>query len=90
MNTPLASDYVRKGDVHKLKDLMKRSTNQGMQTFDQHMFKLFQSGEISYDSALRHADSANEVRLMIKLAKGGDAKSLAAGMEGVQVLETED
>jgi len=90
LNTPLASDYVRKGEVHKLKDLMKRSTNQGMQTFDQHMFKLFQAGEISYDSALRHADSANEVRLMIKLAKGGDAKSLAAGMEGVQVMEAED
>ncbi len=67
INTPLASDYIRKGDVHKLKDLMKKSSEQGMQTFDQALYELYKKGEISYENALLYADSKNEVRLMIKL-----------------------
>jgi twitching motility protein PilU len=70
LNTPLAADLIRKGEVSKLKDLMKKSSEQGMVTFDQALLELYESGEISYDDALRHADSANEVRLAIKL-KGG-------------------
>lgn len=71
INTPRAADLIRKGEVHKLKDLMKHSREQGMQTFDQCLFDLFQAGKISYEDALRAADSQNEVRLMIKLAQEG-------------------
>lgn len=57
LNTPLAADLVRKGEVHELKELMKRSTEQGMQTFDQALYELYDSGEITYEDALSHADS---------------------------------
>ena len=67
INTPLAADLIRKGEVHKLKELMKRSTEHGMITFDQALYDAFRRGEISEEDALRHADSSNEVRLMIKL-----------------------
>jgi twitching motility protein PilU len=90
LNTPLAQEMIRKGEIHKLKELMKESTQQGMQTFDQHLYELYEAGEISYEDALRHADSANEVRLMIKLAQGGDADSLSSGLEDVGLTEDED
>ena len=68
INTPLAKDFIREGDIHKLKDLMKDSRELGMQTFDQALFDLYVAGKISYDDALNSADSRNEVRLMIKLS----------------------
>jgi twitching motility protein PilU len=86
IGTPLVQDYIRDGEIHKLKEVMKESTNLGMRTFDQSLVELYHAGEISYEDALRHADSANEVRLRIKLAKGGDARTLAQGLEGVEVL----
>ncbi|THB74875.1 MAG: PilT/PilU family type 4a pilus ATPase [Gammaproteobacteria bacterium] len=67
VNTPHVSDLIRKGAVNELKDVMKRSKEQGMQTFDQHLFELYKEGKIAYEDAIRYADSANEVRLMIKL-----------------------
>ena len=88
LGTPLVQDYIRQGDIHKLKDVMKESTNLGMKTFDQSLFELYQAGEISYEDALRHADSANEVRLKIKLAQGGDAHTLSQGLDGVELIET--
>ncbi len=90
LGTPLVQDYIRKGNVDKLKDVMKESTNLGMRTFDQSLFELYQAGEITYEDALRHADSANEVRLRIKLAQGGDATSLAQGLGDVELVDTED
>jgi twitching motility protein PilU len=74
INSPLAADLIRKGEVHKLKDLMKRSTEQGMITFDQALYELYRKGEISHEDAILHADSANEVRLMIKLGEGDDSR----------------
>ena len=71
INTPIVQDIIRKGDVHALKEVMKKSRNVGMQTFDQALYDLYDSGEISYDAAIGHADSANDLRLMIKL----DAKT---------------
>ena len=71
INTPLIQDLIRKGNVHEIKEVMKKSTNLGMQTFDQALFELFKEGVIDYDVALNHADSANDLRLMIKL----DAKA---------------
>ncbi len=87
INTPLAKEYIRKGEIHKLKELMKKSTNLGMKTFDQALFELYQAGEITYEDALRHADSSNEVRLAIKLSQGGDANTLSAGLDGIGLQE---
>ncbi|MES9897508.1 MAG: PilT/PilU family type 4a pilus ATPase [Sedimenticola sp.] len=89
INTPLASDLIRKGKVHKLKDLMKRSTEQGMMTFDQSLYNLYKEGEITYDDAVLHADSANEVRLMIKLG-GGDEERFTARLEAASFIDPEE
>ncbi len=77
LNTPLASDLIRKAQVHELKDLMKKSTELGMQTFDQALFDLYDSGEITYEDALAHADSPNDLRLMIKLRSETDSDYLS-------------
>jgi twitching motility protein PilU len=90
LGTPLVQDYIRQGEIHKLKEVMKESTLLGMRTFDQSLVELYQAGEISYEDALRHADSSNEVRLRIKLSQGGDAHTLSQGMDGVDVEETTD
>jgi twitching motility protein PilU len=68
VNTPLAKDYIRKGEITKLKELMKDSREHGMQTFDQALYELYAENKIAYDDALNAADSKNEVRLKIKLA----------------------
>ncbi len=88
LGTPLVQDYIRNGEVHKLKEVMKESTLLGMKTFDQSLFDLYQDGEISYEDAIRYADSSNEVRLKIKLAQGGDARTLSQGMDGVEIADT--
>ncbi len=90
LGTPLVQDYIRQGDIHKLKEVMKESTLLGMKTFDQSLVELYQAGEISYEDALRHADSSNEVRLRIKLSQGGDAHTLSQGMDNIGVEETSD
>ncbi len=78
INSPLMSDYIRKGETHELKALMTRSRELGMQTFDQALFDLYKAGEISYKDALRHADSPNDLRLQIKLAGGGAEQLLSS------------
>ncbi|MDA8390943.1 MAG: PilT/PilU family type 4a pilus ATPase [Gammaproteobacteria bacterium] len=67
LNTPLVADLIFKGEVHSLKEAMGKSREQGMQTFDQALFDLYDAGRISYEDALRNADSVNELRLRIKL-----------------------
>jgi len=74
LNSPLISDLIFKGDVHEIKAIMARSRELGMQTFDQHLFDLYEGDEISYEDALRNADSVNELRLNIKL-NGKESKS---------------
>jgi twitching motility protein PilU len=89
LNTPLIADLIEKGRVGEIKDVMKRSRELGMQTFDQAVYDLYREGKISYDDALKNADSANEVRLMIKLgAESGeiDASSEDHGL----ALETDN
>jgi twitching motility protein PilU len=87
LNTPLMADLIFKGEVGEMKELMKRSRELGMQTFDQALFDLFETNHITYEDALRNADSVNDLRLQIKLnskrAKVGD---LAAGTEHLQIL----
>ncbi|AJQ92924.1 PilT/PilU family type 4a pilus ATPase [Gynuella sunshinyii] len=76
LNSPLVQDHIRKGEVHLLKDLMAKSNELGMQTFDQALFHLYTRGEITYQDALAHADSANDLRLMIKLDQETDSDHL--------------
>ena len=87
INTPLVSDTIRKGDVHLIKEIMSKSTEQGMQTFDQALYQLYSAGEITYESALESADSANDLRLMIKLA--GESPEAASSIAGLS-LESND
>lgn len=67
LNSPLISDLIFKGNVHEIKEIMKKSSELGMQTFDMALFELYENGTISYEDALRNADSMNELRLQIKL-----------------------
>ena len=84
LNTPMVSELIRRGDFHKIKETMTKSREQGMQTFDQALFDLYQAKEISYSDALRHADSPNDLRLMIKLQMG-DSGSFGQTLDGVSV-----
>lgn len=90
LNTPLAADLIRKGEVRKLKDLMKRSSEQGMQTFDQALYTLYTHGEITYEDAIAHADSANDLRLMIKLERDDNAEVLEKSTQGLTLEESHD
>jgi hypothetical protein len=76
LNTPLISDLIFKGEVSEIKEIMKRSRELGMQTFDQSLFDLYESQTVTYEDALRNADSVNDLRLQIKLhshrARSGD------------------
>ncbi|MHB8453455.1 MAG: PilT/PilU family type 4a pilus ATPase [Acidiferrobacterales bacterium] len=78
INSPLIADLILKGEVHGIKELMSKSTEAGMQTFDQSLFNLYEAGLISYDDALRNADSINDLRLRIKL-EGKDSKGQELG-----------
>ena len=87
LNSPLISDLIFKGDVHEIKEIMKKSRELGMQTFDQALFDLHEEDLISYEDALRNADSVNDLRLAIKL-RGKDAKNrdLSAGTEHLGIV----
>ncbi|QSA96150.1 PilT/PilU family type 4a pilus ATPase [Methylococcus sp. EFPC2] len=87
INTPLASDLIRKGEVHKLKELMKQSREQGMLTFDQALYDLYKAGKITYEDALHSADSKNEVRLMIKLGEEGGIEKYSGQHDKMFVVD---
>jgi len=89
INTPLVSDMIRKAEVHKIKEVMKKSGQHGMKTFDQDLYDLYMSGDITYEDAVHYADSANEVRLMIKLGKGNPER-FAQSMDGVSLMMDEE
>jgi twitching motility protein PilU len=90
LNSPLASDLIRKGDVSELKELMKKSNEIGMQTFDQALYELYDRGEITYEDALSHADSPNDLRLMIKLASETDADYLGNAAKELSLQSDEN
>lgn len=90
INTPLVADRVRKGEVHLIKELMSKSTELGMQTFDQALYKLYLDERITYDAALAHADSANDLRLLIKLGADDRDDMLASATAGLSIEGTED
>lgn len=90
INTPLMADMIKKGDIHEMKGLMSRSRESGMLTFDQALYDLYKDGEITYEDAINHADSENELRLMIKLGDSqGDPGAISAALDGVTIEETE-
>lgn len=89
LNSPLASDLIRKGLVHELKELMKKSNEIGMQTFDQALYELYDRGEITYEDALAHADSANDLRLLIKLGSETDAEYLTNAADELTIQDEE-
>ena len=89
INTPLVADLIEKGDVPAIKEIMKRSRELGMQTFDQAIYDLYMADKITYEDALKNADSENEVRLMIKLGPK-EGESIGSSMEGLAIKPDED
>jgi twitching motility protein PilU len=91
LNTPLMSDLIFKGQVHEIKELMAKSNELGMNTFDQALFNLYETGLITYEDALRNADSLNDLRLRIKLeSKGSKKEDLMSGLDKLSVEESSD
>ena len=87
LNSPLISDLIFKGDIPEVKEVMKRSRELGMQTFDQSLFDLYDAGLVSYEDALRNADSINDLRLQIKLtSKESKDRDLNAGIGHLEVV----
>jgi twitching motility protein PilU len=86
LNSPLISDLIFKGEVHEIKEIMKKSRELGMQTFDMALFELYEAGLISYEDALRNADSMNELRLQIKLhSSEAQHKNINEGIEHLTI-----
>ena len=85
--TPLVQERIRNGEITELKKIMSESNHHGMVTFDQCLFRMYKEGKITYDEAIRHADSANEVRLAVKLSEGGDADTLSENLKDVEVMD---
>ena len=87
LNTPLVADTIRKGEVHKLKEIMGNSTEHGMQTFDQALYELYVQEQISYENAIAHADSKNDLRLMIKMQSDTYVDELGASADNLSIEE---
>ncbi len=88
-NTPLVAQMVRDGNVASLKEVMSKSNQQGMNTFDQALYELYKARQITYEDALHHADSANELRLMIKLGQKAGLKKMEASLSGVKLVDVD-
>ena len=87
LNSPLLSDLIFQGEVHEIKEIMKKSRELGMQTFDQALFDLYEGGRITYEDALRNADSINDLRLQIKLhGKESKDRDLNSGIGHLEVV----
>jgi twitching motility protein PilU len=87
LNSPLIADLIFKGEVAQIKEIMAKSTRLGMQTFDQALFILYEDGVISYEEAMRNADSKNELRLRVKLDSKRDASAAAEQAESLNIVE---
>jgi twitching motility protein PilU len=87
--SPLISDLIFRGEVAMIKDIMAKSTRLGMQTFDQALFQLYEDGVISYEEAIRNADSQNELRLKIKLQSKREGTAAAEHGESLQLAQEE-
>ena len=90
LNSPFVAELIKKGEVGSIKEVMQKSTDQGMQTFDQALFNLYQRGLINYADAIHHADSPNDLRLMIKLRsndQGGSGSLSGVTIDGLEPTE---
>ena len=87
LNTPLIQDLIFKGEVGQIKEIMAKSTRLGMQTFDQALFSLYEEGIISYEEAMRNADSKNELRLRVKLESKRDSSVADQQAESLHIME---
>ncbi|NCF25189.1 MAG: PilT/PilU family type 4a pilus ATPase [Gammaproteobacteria bacterium] len=87
LNTPLIADLIFKGEVGQIKDIMAKSTRLGMQTFDQALFDLYEQATISYEEAMRNADSKNELRLRIKLQSKRDSTVADQQAESLRIMD---
>ena len=90
INTPLVAQMIREGNVTSLKEVMGKSNQQGMNTFDQALYELYKARQISYEDALHHADSANELRLMIKLGQKAGLQKMEASLNGVTLVNIDE
>jgi twitching motility protein PilU len=87
LNSPLISDMIFQGQVGEIKEVMKKSRELGMQTFDQALFDLYEGNYVTYEDALRNADSVNDLRLQIKLQSArARSRDLTEGTEHMKVL----
>ena len=86
LNSPLISDLIFKGEIPGIKEVMKRSAELGMQTFDQSLFDLYEKGMITYEDALRNADSMNDLRLQIKLKSNRGDKDMLSGIQNLDII----
>ncbi|HVF18564.1 MAG TPA: type IV pili twitching motility protein PilT, partial [Steroidobacteraceae bacterium] len=89
LNSPLIADLIFKGEVAAIKEVMAKSNRLGMKTFDQSLFELYESGMISYEDALRNADSKNEVRLRIKLESKREARVSDEAGNSLRIMDDE-
>ena len=90
INSPLISDLIKKGEVHEIKEIMSKSKELGMQTFDQALYALYNEGIVEYEEAINHADSKNDLRLMIKLHSSRASElDEGDGIDGLMLQETE-
>jgi twitching motility protein PilU len=87
LNTPLIQDLIFKGEVGQIKEIMSKSTRLGMQTFDQALFSLYEEAAISYEEAMRNADSKNELRLRIKLESKRDSSIADQQSESLRIMD---
>lgn len=90
VNTPLLADTIRKGDVHLIKEMMTKGSESGMQTFDQALYNLYAVGDIDYEVAISHADSPNDLRLMIKMGIDSNKGDLDAAAGSLSLEETDE
>ena len=88
IGTPMVQDLIMKGDIHALKEIMEKSEELGMQTFDSHLYKLYQQGRISLDEALKNADSPNNMKVKINLLKDSQTQDEAARKARASQLDT--
>ncbi|MGO1297397.1 MAG: type IV pili twitching motility protein PilT, partial [Vibrio sp.] len=83
LNTPRVSDLIRRGELHELKETMKRSRESGMQTFDQALYQLVESDKITEQDAMHHADSANDLRLLLRSEQPSDYSN--GSLNGIKI-----
>jgi len=90
LNTPLIADLIFRGEVSAIKEIMAKSNRLGMKTVDQALFELFETGIMSYEEALRNADSKNEIRLRIKLESKREKSAHPDESGSLRILEEEE